>query len=64
MPVEPVTVDALRLGMGERYDVLVDASQQGGVWQVGVQAEGRGGWARAVLRYTGSEASSAPAVAE
>ncbi len=64
MPVEPVTVDALRLGMGERYDVLVDASQPGGAWQVGVQAEGRGGWARAVLRYTGSEASSAPAVAE
>ncbi|SOE03156.1 multicopper oxidase family protein [Blastococcus haudaquaticus] len=64
MPVEPVTVDALRLGMGERYDVLVDAAQPGGVWQVGVQPEGRGGWGRALLRYTGSEASTAPAVAE
>lgn len=64
MPVEPVTVDALRLGMGERYDVLVEASRPGGVWQVGVQAEGRSGWARAVLRYAGSEASRAPAVAE
>jgi FtsP/CotA-like multicopper oxidase with cupredoxin domain len=64
MPVEPVTVDALRLGMGERYDVLVDAAQSGGVWQVGVQPEGRAGWGRAVLRYTGSDASPAPAVAE
>ncbi|WP_116452841.1 multicopper oxidase family protein [Blastococcus litoris] len=64
MPVEPVTVDALRLGMGERYDVLVDAAQPGGVWQVGVRPEGRDGWGRAVLRYTGSDASSAPAVAE
>ena len=43
MPVEPVTVDALRLGMGERYDVLVDAVQGGGAWQVGVQPEGRAG---------------------
>jgi FtsP/CotA-like multicopper oxidase with cupredoxin domain len=64
MPVEPVTVDALRLGMGERYDVLVDAAQPGGAWQVGVQAEGRSGWGRSVLRYTGSDASSTPAVAE
>jgi multicopper oxidase len=64
MPVEPVTVDALRLGMGERYDVLVDAAQPGGAWQVGVAPEGRDGWGRAVLRYTGSPASSAPAVAE
>lgn len=64
MPVEPVTVDALRLGMGERYDVLVEAAQPGGAWQVGVQAEGRRGWGRAVLRYTGSEVSTAPVVAE
>ncbi|TKJ18244.1 copper oxidase [Blastococcus sp. CCUG 61487] len=64
MPVESVTVDALRLGMGERYDVLVDAAQSGGAWQVGVQAEGRRGWGRAVLRYTGSEATTAPVAAE
>ncbi len=64
MPVEPVTVDALRLGMGERYDVLVESAQRGGAWQVGVQAEGRGGWGRAVLRYGGSAASSPPAVAQ
>ncbi|WP_309229633.1 MULTISPECIES: multicopper oxidase family protein [unclassified Blastococcus] len=64
MPVEPVTVEALRLGMGERYDVLVECDQAGGVWQIGVQAEGRTGWGRALLRYDGSEASSPPAVAE
>ncbi len=64
MPVEPVTVDALRLGMGERYDVLVDAVQSGGAWQIGVQPESRPGWARAVLRYAGSDASAAPAVGE
>jgi FtsP/CotA-like multicopper oxidase with cupredoxin domain len=64
MPVEPVTVDALRLGMGERYDVLVDAGQAGGAWQVGVQPEGRAGWGRAVLRYAGSGQTAAPAVDE
>ncbi|MFD2092330.1 multicopper oxidase family protein [Blastococcus deserti] len=64
MPVEPVTVDALRLGMGERYDVLLEAAPSGGVWQIGVQPEGRPGWGRAVLRCTGSDASPAPAVAE
>lgn len=30
--VEPVEVDALRIGMGERYDVLVTANNPG-VWQ-------------------------------
>ncbi len=62
MPVEPVTVDALRLGMGERYDVLVDLDQRDGAWQMGVVPEGRAGWGRALLRYTGSPASSAPPV--
>ena len=64
MPVEPVTVESVRLGMGERYDVLLDGAQSGGTWQVGVQPEGRAGWGRAVLRYAGSGGSSTPAVAE
>jgi FtsP/CotA-like multicopper oxidase with cupredoxin domain len=64
MPVEPVTVDTLRLGMGERYDVLVDAGRTGGAWQVGVLPEGRDGWGRAVLRYAGSAATPTPAVEE
>ncbi|MDT0276960.1 multicopper oxidase family protein [Blastococcus goldschmidtiae] len=62
MPVEPVTVDALRLGMGERYDVLLHLDQRDGAWQVGVAPEGRPGWGRAVLRYAGSPASSSPPV--
>ena len=64
MPVEPVPVDALRLGMGERYDVLVDLRQEGGTWQISAQPEGRPGGTRAVLRYSGSPASSAPPAAE
>ncbi|MDK3258417.1 multicopper oxidase family protein [Blastococcus capsensis] len=63
MPVEPVTVDALRLGMGERYDVLVDLRQRGGTWQIGMEPEGRSGAGRALLRYTGSPASTAPPAA-
>ena len=31
-PVEPVAVDSLRIGMGERYDVLVEANNPG-AWQ-------------------------------
>jgi FtsP/CotA-like multicopper oxidase with cupredoxin domain len=62
MPVEPVTVDALRLGMGERYDVLVQLDQRDGAWQMAVVPEGRPGWGRAVLRYAGSPASQAPPV--
>lgn len=61
MPVEPLVVDALQLGMGERYDVLVHLDQGGGAWQVGVAPEGGPGWGRAVLRYTGSPVSAAPA---
>jgi FtsP/CotA-like multicopper oxidase with cupredoxin domain len=60
MPVEHVTVDALRLGMGERYDVLVDLTQPGGAWQIGVQPEGRAGWGRAVLRYRDGGAAETP----
>ncbi len=52
-PVEPVEVDALRIGMGERYDVLVDAGNPG-VWQLAAQAEGTEEIARATFRYEGS----------
>jgi FtsP/CotA-like multicopper oxidase with cupredoxin domain len=50
MPVAPVTVDALRIGMGERYDVLVDARTPG-TWPIAVAEEGGDGLGRAVLRY-------------
>jgi multicopper oxidase len=60
MPVKPVVVDALRLGMGERYDVLIDANAPG-LWQMGVLPEGKTGFGRAILRYLDAEASSVPA---
>jgi multicopper oxidase len=60
MPVKPVVVDALRLGMGERYDVLIDASSPGH-WQMGVLPEGKNGFGRAILRYLDAAASSSPA---
>lgn len=59
MAVRPVTVDALRIGMGERFDVLVDAAVPG-AWQIGVLAEGKTGFGRAVLRYTDAPATAGP----
>ncbi|KMO73221.1 oxidase [Mycolicibacterium chubuense] len=47
-PVEPVDVDAVLLGMGERYDVLVTAAD--GVFPLVAVAEGKNGAARALLR--------------
>jgi len=58
-PVEPVEADVIRLGMGERYDVLVDADNHG-VWQLAAQAEGTEGIARAILRYEGSSDEPPP----
>lgn len=51
--IEPVEVDALRLGMGERYDVLVTANNPG-VWQLAAQVEGTTRQTRAIFRYAGS----------
>ena len=48
-PVEPVTVDTLLLGMGERYDVIVTAPADGAAALVAV-AEGKDASAMAVLR--------------
>jgi FtsP/CotA-like multicopper oxidase with cupredoxin domain len=59
MPVSPVTVDVLRLGMGERYDVLVEADNPG-AWQVAVMPEAKTGFGRAVLRYTDAPSARAP----
>lgn len=59
-PVEPVEVDALRIGQGERYDALVDATNSG-VWQLAAQAEGTEKIGRALLRYKGSPAPRLPA---
>ncbi|MEJ7841427.1 MAG: multicopper oxidase family protein [Rubrobacter sp.] len=59
-PVEPVEAEVIRIGMGERYDVLVETDNPG-VWQLVAQAEGTKKVARAVLRYRGSNASAPPA---
>ena len=48
-PVEPVTVDTLIIGMGERYDVTLTAPKTGTAALVAV-AEGRSGQSLAVLR--------------
>ena len=59
MPVEHAKVDAVRLGMGERYDVLVEADNPG-VWQVAAVPEGKGGMARTILRYEENDETSPP----
>ena len=59
MPVESVVVDALRIGMAERYDVIIDANAPG-AWQIGVLPEGKRGFGRAVLRYVDALVSATP----
>lgn len=56
-PVEHATTDALLLGMGERYDVLVTAKD--GAFPLTAVAEGKKAAALAVLR-TGGGAAPAP----
>jgi FtsP/CotA-like multicopper oxidase with cupredoxin domain len=51
--VSPVEVDAIRIGMGERYDVLVSATNPG-VWQFAAQVEGAKNMVRAIFRYQGN----------
>jgi len=59
LPVKPVDVDTLDIGMAERYDVLVYANNPG-VWQLAAEVNGEGVRTRAVLRYAGHH-SKAPA---
>ncbi len=70
-PVQPVDALALRIGMGERYDVIVKVGD--GVFPVVAEPAGRNGYALAVIRSaTGSlptdlrpsELSAYPASAE
>ncbi|MFE7132131.1 multicopper oxidase family protein [Streptomyces sp. NPDC057638] len=58
-PVTPTTTDALLVGMGERYDVLVTAGD--GVFPLVAVAEGKRASALALLR-TGGGAAPAPSV--
>lgn len=57
-PIDPVDVDALLLGMGERYDVIVTAGS--GVFPLVAVAEGKDGAARALLS-TGAGSAPDPA---
>lgn len=59
-PVDPVTVDALRIGMGERYDVVV-AAEHPGAWAIRAAAlHGGPEPAYAVLRYADAAAARPP----
>ncbi|MCR3722603.1 MULTISPECIES: multicopper oxidase family protein [Prauserella salsuginis group] len=53
-PVDPVTVDTLHIGSGERYDVSVDLDD--GVFPLVAVAEGKGAQAFGVVRTAGGEA--------
>jgi FtsP/CotA-like multicopper oxidase with cupredoxin domain len=57
-PIRPVEVDALLIGPGERYDVVVGANNPG-VWTLAAASVNAGaGAARAVVRYRGASVSS------
>jgi len=62
-PVDPVTVDSFSFGAGERYDVVVDATNPG-TWELLAAARnGNEPPARALLSYDGdSSAPVAPSV--
>jgi multicopper oxidase len=53
-PIAPVEVDNLVLAVGERFDVLLKADQEGVSWIRVVTLDGNE--ARAVLRYAGTQA--------
>lgn len=55
--VEHAETDALLLGMGERYDVLVTAGD--GIFPLTALAEGKDATARALLRTGGGAAPKA-----
>lgn len=58
-PAEPIDTDALLIGMGERYDVLVTLAD--GVFALTAVAEGKNDAAFAIVR-TGTGAAPAPSV--
>jgi FtsP/CotA-like multicopper oxidase with cupredoxin domain len=63
-PVKPVEVDALEIGMGERYDVIVAAENPGAWVLAAAPSQGSPEPARAVLRYLDAPASGRRAVEE
>lgn len=61
-PVQPVDAQSLRIGMGERYDVLVQAGD--GVFPVVAQPAGKSGYGMAVLRSAAGRLPTDPIPAE
>ena len=59
-PVDPVEVDTLLIGMGERYDVVVEPPS--GSWPLVAVAEGKDQTAEAVLVTTDARGGVAPPV--
>lgn len=59
-PVKPHTIDALYIGMGERYDVIVEANNPGAWTIMAAPVEGNSPPAQAVLRYTDVAQSRPP----
>jgi FtsP/CotA-like multicopper oxidase with cupredoxin domain len=57
-PVKPVEVDALEIGMGERYDVIVEASNPGAWVIAAAPLQGSPAPARAILRYVDARSTS------
>ncbi|WP_203337316.1 multicopper oxidase family protein [Nocardioides limicola] len=57
-PVSPVTTEALVVGMGERFDALVDLGD--GQFPLVAAAEGKTGAARAVVSTAAGDASDGP----
>lgn len=56
-PVDPVTTDALLIGMGERYDVVITLSD--GVFRLVASAEGKKGQGLAIVRTGAGRAPAA-----
>ncbi len=63
-PVKPVEVDALEIGMGERYDVIVTARNTGAWAIVAAPLQGSLEPARAVLHYLDARTTAPPASQE
>lgn len=57
LAVQPVETEALVVGMGERYDVLIEARRDG-VARIVAEPLGKPGRAVALLRYAGSRAKA------
>ncbi len=57
-PVEPVEVDAILIGMGERYDVTVNP--ESGAWPLVALAEGKDAVAAAIIRTADATQATAP----